>query len=132
MTIDQTPTVRVYVRERGGKRNFHPAPRNPDSAACYWLRYEKNGKQTWQRVGDYDLVAREKLLLERRLSAQAQGSADRAQCESKERMLDRIKRDVRIEGPLTAEQRSRLLEIANKCPVHRTLTSEINIRTRLL
>lgn len=73
MTIDQTPTVRVYVRERGGKRNFHPAPRNPDLGACYWLRYEKNGKQTWQRVGHYDSVAREKLLLERRLSAQAQG-----------------------------------------------------------
>ncbi|MDQ1386905.1 MAG: hypothetical protein QOF56_359, partial [Acidobacteriaceae bacterium] len=47
-------------------------------------------------------------------------------------MLDRIERDVRFEGPLSAEQHSRLLEIANKCPVHRTLTSEINIRTRLL
>ncbi len=47
-------------------------------------------------------------------------------------MLDRIERDVRFEGPLTAEQRSRLLEIANKCPVHRTLTSEINIRTQLV
>jgi putative redox protein len=47
-------------------------------------------------------------------------------------MLDRIERDVRFEGPLTAEQRSRLLEIANKCPVHRTLTSEINIRTKIV
>jgi hypothetical protein len=73
MVNDRTPTVRVYVREKGGKRNFHPAPRNPDLAACYWLRYEKDGRQTWQRVGHYDLVAREKLLLERRLSAQAQG-----------------------------------------------------------
>jgi integrase len=73
MTIDPTPTVRVYVREKGGKRNFYPAPRNPDLTASYWLRYEKDGKQTWQRVGHYDLVAREKLLLERRLSAQAQG-----------------------------------------------------------
>jgi integrase len=73
MTTDLTPTVRVYVRERGGKRNFYPAPRDPDLAASYWLRYEKDGKQTWQRVGHYDLVAREKLLLERRLSAQAQG-----------------------------------------------------------
>jgi len=35
-------------------------------------------------------------------------------------MLDRIERDVRFEGPLSAEQHSRLLEIANKCPVHRT------------
>ena len=39
----------------------------------YWLRYEKNGKQIWQRVGHYDLLKREKLLLERRLSAAAQG-----------------------------------------------------------
>jgi hypothetical protein len=73
MVNAETPTVRLYVRERGGKRNFYPAPRNPDLAACYWLRYEKDGKQTWLRVGHYDLVAREKLLLERRLSAQAQG-----------------------------------------------------------
>jgi putative redox protein len=47
-------------------------------------------------------------------------------------MLERIERDVHLEGPLSAEQRSRLLEIADKCPVHRTLTSEISIRTRLL
>jgi hypothetical protein len=73
MTTDLTPTVRVYIRERGGKRSFHPAPENPDLAACYWLRYEKDGKQTWQRVGHYDLLAREQLLLERSLSAQAQG-----------------------------------------------------------
>jgi len=45
-------------------------------------------------------------------------------------MLDRIERDVRFAGPLTAEQRARLREIADKCPVHRTLTSEIDIRTR--
>jgi putative redox protein len=59
-------------------------------------------------------------------------AADCSECETREGMLDGIERDVRLEGPLTAEQRSRLLEIANKCPVHRTLTSEINIRTRLL
>ena len=59
-------------------------------------------------------------------------AADCSECETKEGMLDRIERDVRFDGPLTLEQRSRLLEIANKCPVHRTLTSEINIRTRAL
>jgi len=57
---------------------------------------------------------------------------DCAECETKEGRLDRIERDVRLDGPLTAEQRARLLEIANKCPVHRTLTSEINIRTRII
>lgn len=73
MTKCRIPTVRVYVRERGGKRSFYPAPRIPDPTACYWLRYEKDGKQFPKRVGHYDLVAREKLLLERRLSAEAQG-----------------------------------------------------------
>jgi putative redox protein len=59
-------------------------------------------------------------------------AADFSECEMREGMLDRIERDVRFEGSLTAEQRSRLLEIANKCPVHRTLTSEINIRTKIV
>jgi putative redox protein len=57
---------------------------------------------------------------------------DCAECETKEGMLDRIERDIVLGGPLTEEQRARLLEIANRCPVHRTLTSEINIRTRLV
>ena len=50
-------------------------------------------------------------------------------CETKEGMVDRIDRNITIEGPLDAEQRKRLLEIADKCPVHRTLKSEIEIRT---
>jgi uncharacterized OsmC-like protein len=57
-------------------------------------------------------------------------AADCAECETKEGMLDRIERDIHFAGPLTEEQRSKLVEIANKCPVHRTLTSEINIVTR--
>ena len=57
-------------------------------------------------------------------------AADCAECETKERMLDRIERDIHFAGALTEEQRSKLIEIANKCPVHRTLTSEINIKTR--
>jgi putative redox protein len=59
-------------------------------------------------------------------------ATDCSECETREGMLERIERDVRFAGPLSAEQHLRLLEIANKCPVHRTLTSEINIRTRLL
>ena len=59
-------------------------------------------------------------------------AADCAECETKEGMLDRIERDIHFGGPLTDEQRSRLLEIANKCPVHRTLTSEIDIETRMV
>ena len=59
-------------------------------------------------------------------------AVDCAECETKEGMLDRIELDIELAGTLSAEQRSKLLEIANKCPVHRTLVSEINIRTRLV
>jgi uncharacterized OsmC-like protein/pimeloyl-ACP methyl ester carboxylesterase len=56
-------------------------------------------------------------------------AADCADCETKDGMLDRIDRVISFEGELDAETRKRLLEIADKCPVHRTLTSEIDIRT---
>jgi putative redox protein len=59
-------------------------------------------------------------------------AADCSECETREGKLDRIERDLRFEGPLSAEQHSRLLEIADKCPVHRTLTSEISIHTKLV
>lgn len=51
-------------------------------------------------------------------------------CETKAGLVDRIDRAIEIKGPLTDEQLGRLLEIADKCPVHRTLTSEIKIVTR--
>ena len=50
-------------------------------------------------------------------------------CETKEGMIDRIDRNITLEGELSADERKRLLEIADKCPVHRTLESEIEIRT---
>jgi uncharacterized OsmC-like protein/pimeloyl-ACP methyl ester carboxylesterase len=55
---------------------------------------------------------------------------DCAECETREGMLDQIERVIAMEGPLDAEQRQRLMEIADKCPVHRTLTSEIHIVTK--
>ena len=55
---------------------------------------------------------------------------DCADCETKEGRLDRIEREIALEGPLEAAQKTRLMEIADRCPVHRTLTSEIEIRTR--
>ena len=57
---------------------------------------------------------------------------DCADCETKEGMLDRIERELAVAGELNEEQRNKLLEIAGKCPVHRTLTSEIDIRTTLV
>jgi uncharacterized OsmC-like protein/alpha-beta hydrolase superfamily lysophospholipase len=56
-------------------------------------------------------------------------AADCAECETKEGMIDHIDREITFEGDLSAEQRKRLIEIADKCPVHHTLTSEVRIRT---
>lgn len=58
-------------------------------------------------------------------------ASDCAECETKEGKLDRIEREISLDGALTEDQRRKLLEIAERCPVHRTLTSEINIRSRL-
>ena len=55
---------------------------------------------------------------------------DCAECETKTGMLDQIDRVIAMEGALDAEQRKKLMEIADKCPVHRTLTSEIRIVTQ--
>ena len=67
-----------------------------------------------------------------RLSHSRIHAADCAECETKEGKLDRIEREISLTGGLSAEQRARLLEIADRCPVHRTLTSEISIRSRLV
>jgi putative redox protein len=56
---------------------------------------------------------------------------DCEECETREGRIDTIDRDIALTGRLTAEQRQRLLEIAEKCPVHRTLHAEVRIRTRL-
>jgi uncharacterized OsmC-like protein/fermentation-respiration switch protein FrsA (DUF1100 family) len=75
---------------------------------------------------------RKALPLERvtvRLSQAKIHAVDCEECETKEGMIDRIERAISLSGRLDEEQRRRLLEIADKCPVHRTLTSEVDIRT---
>jgi uncharacterized OsmC-like protein len=56
---------------------------------------------------------------------------DCTQCDTNKGMLDRIEMDISFTGDLSNDQRHRLAEIANYCPVHRTLVSEIQIQTRL-
>jgi putative redox protein len=58
-------------------------------------------------------------------------AADCAECETREGRIDRLDRLITLEGDLDAQQRARLLEIADKCPVHRTLHSEVLIKTQL-
>jgi putative redox protein len=52
---------------------------------------------------------------------------DCEECETKEGKISHIDKYISLTGPLTDEQKARLMEIALRCPVHRTLTSEISI-----
>ena len=58
-------------------------------------------------------------------------AADCADCETREGKLDEISVELILTGDLDQDQRTRLLEIAGKCPVHRTLHSEVTVPTRL-
>jgi len=53
-------------------------------------------------------------------------------CETKTGSMDQIDRVIELSGNLDEDQKQRLLEIAERCPVHRTLKSEIHIQTSLL
>lgn len=66
-----------------------------------------------------------------RLDHQRIHAKDCEECETKEGRIDRIEREIELAGPLEKEQRRRLLEIANRCPVHRTLESEVVVETYL-
>lgn len=59
-------------------------------------------------------------------------AGDCAECETKAGQLDRVEWTVQFSGTLTGEQRARLLEIAQLCPVHRTLRSEVHIPAPLV
>lgn len=59
-------------------------------------------------------------------------AADCAECETREGRIDRIEKEIELAGPLDDARRARLMEIAEKCPVNRTLRSEIDIQSRLV
>jgi uncharacterized OsmC-like protein len=59
-------------------------------------------------------------------------AADCRDCETKEGRIDRIEREIHLVGKLNPEQQKKLIEIADKCPVHRTLRSEIDIQTKAI
>lgn len=66
-----------------------------------------------------------------RLSHEKIHARDCESCETEEGRIDRIEREVEVRGDLNESQRERLLEIANKCPVHRTFHGEINVQSSL-
>ena len=65
--------------------------------------------------------------VEVRLTQQKIHAADCEECETQEGKVDRIEKTIRVTGDLTQEQKNKLYEIAEKCPVNRTLKSEISI-----
>ena len=67
-----------------------------------------------------------------RLSQERIHATDCEECETEEGRIDRIEREIELEGPLEEEQRRRLLEIADMCPVHRTLDSEVVVENSLV
>jgi len=72
------------------------------------------------------------LAVEVRLRHSRIHAEDCADCETKVETIDRIEREITLEGELDEAQRMRLLEMAERCPVHRTLTGEIRIATKLV
>jgi uncharacterized OsmC-like protein len=67
-----------------------------------------------------------------RLSHQKVHARDCENCETKDGKIDQIGLDIELAGPLEEPQRRRLLEIAERCPVHRTLESEVMMETSLV
>jgi putative redox protein len=69
--------------------------------------------------------------VEVRLHHEKVHARDCEDCETRVGKIDRIDRELVIQGPLDDAQRTRLLEMADRCPVHRTLHAEVEVRTRL-
>ena len=67
-----------------------------------------------------------------RLSQDRIHAKDCEECETEEGRIDRIEREIELAGPLDEEQRRRLLEIADMCPVHRTLKTEVLVENTLV
>jgi len=143
----ETDKQTVHVVVRGSARNFqqeviagkhHLAADEPVSVGGgdagpdpYDYLLSALGVCTSMTIGFY--ARRNRLPLENitvSLSHSRIYAADCEECETKEGMLDRIDVEVELTGSLTAEQHAKLMQVAAKCPVHRTLTSEINIRLR--
>lgn len=85
---------------------------------------------TLRMYADLKLIPLKNIIV--RLTHQKIHAKDCNDCENNQSMVDRIERQIELQGELTKEQREKLLEIANKCPVHRTLTSKIIVDTELV
>jgi putative redox protein len=103
---------------------------NDDGPDPYELLLSALGACTGMTIGMYAARKQWPLRTVRvRLTHEKVYAEDCAECNGKEVMLDLIKREILLIGDLSDEQRRRLLEIADRCPVHRTLTSRVRIET---
>ncbi len=84
---------------------------------------------TIRMYADFKQLPLEKVTV--RLKHEKIHAQDCAECETRDGKIDKIEREIELQGALDDAQRAKLLEIANKCPVHRTLHSEVLILTRL-
>jgi putative redox protein len=84
---------------------------------------------TLRMYADFKKIPLKKITV--RLTHEKAYAKDCENCESDNARIDHLDREIELEGDLTEDQRQKLLEIANKCPVHRTLTSKIMITTEL-
>ena len=85
---------------------------------------------TMRLYADHKGLAAERFSV--RLSHRKVHAQDCADCETQEGNIGEITRDITIEGDVPEATRARLMEIADKCPVHKTLAHEIKIRSRLV
>jgi uncharacterized OsmC-like protein len=67
-----------------------------------------------------------------RLSQDKIHATDCEECETEEGRIDRLEREIELEGPLDEKQRQRLVEIADMCPVHRTMQTEALVKNVLV
>lgn len=85
---------------------------------------------TLRMYADHKKIPLERVQVQ--LSRRKIKAADCPDCVTKEGEVEEMTRVITLTGDLSDENRQRLLEIANKCPVHRTLTGEIKVRTSLV
>ena len=122
--VDATEINLIGTTSFGGN-NFGPSPYQLLSAglaACTAMTIQMYARRKKWEVSNVTV----------HINYSKEHSLDCENCESDTAKIDTFKRGITLEGSLSDEQKKRLLEIADRCPVHRTLHSETQVITRLI